>query len=233
MKLSIIVPCYNEKNTIEKIINKILNEKKIIKEIILVDDFSNDGSREIIKHSIKKKVNKVIFHNKNMGKGGCIKSARPYVKGNVIIIQDADLEYSPKDYKVLLKAYNTGKSEVIYGSRVLGKSRYRLKNFSSIYRIFFNHILSLFTNILCSQNLTDAHTCYKLFSKKILKNIKLVENDFSFCPEITVKFSNLGIKIYEVPISYNGRDYIEGKKIRFIDGFKALFVILRYRLFRS
>jgi len=233
MKLSIIVPCYNEKNTINKIIDKILNENKIKKQIILVDDFSTDGSRKIIKNFIKKKVDKVIFHNKNIGKGGCIKSALPYAKGDVIIIQDADLEYSPKDYKILLKAYNSGKSNVIYGSRVLGKSRYQLKNFSSIYRIFFNHLLTLITNTVCRQNLTDAHTCYKLFSKRILKNIKLEENDFSFCPEITVKLSNLGIKIYEVPISYNGRDHAQGKKIRFIDGIKALFVILRYRLFRS
>lgn len=231
MKLSIIVPCFNEKNTIYELIKKIHSEVNFSKEIILIDDCSTDGTRELIKDNIEKLVDKVIFHEKNLGKGSCIKSSISFITGDLVIIQDADLEYSPKDYSKLITAFKNNKSEVIYGSRVLGKKRYFLKNFSSIYRIFFNHVLSIITNIVCSQNLTDAHTCYKLFSKKILDKISLKENDFSFCPEITVKFSSLGIKIYEVPISYSGRDYKDGKKIKLIDGLKAIYVIFKYRFF--
>jgi glycosyltransferase involved in cell wall biosynthesis len=231
MKLSIIIPCFNEKNTIYELIKIIQSEVNFSKEIILIDDCSTDGTRELIKNNIENFVDKVIYHKKNLGKGACIKSSISFITGDLIIIQDADLEYSPKDYSKLINAFKNNKSEVIYGSRVLYKKRYFLKNFSSIYRIFFNHVLSIITNIICSQNLTDAHTCYKLFSKKVLNKIFLKENDFSFCPEITVKFSNLGIKIYEVPISYSGRGYNDGKKIKLIDGLKAVYVLFKYRFF--
>jgi glycosyltransferase involved in cell wall biosynthesis len=231
MKLSIVIPCFNEKNTVQELINKIISNIYFPKEIILIDDCSTDGTRELIKEKIEKLVDKVIYHKKNLGKGGCIKSSIPFITGDLIIIQDADLEYSPKDYLKLINAFKNNKSKVIYGSRVLGKKRYFLKNFSSIYRIFFNHVLSLITNIICHQNLTDAHTCYKLFSKEVLYKILLKENDFSFCPEITVKISNLGIKIWEVPISYSGRDYKDGKKIKLIDGLKAVYVLFKYRYF--
>jgi glycosyltransferase involved in cell wall biosynthesis len=231
MKLSIIIPCFNEKNTILELINRVNSDVNIPKEIILIDDCSTDGTVDLVKNKIEKLVDKVIYHKNNLGKGGCIKSSIPFITGDLVIIQDADLEYSPKDYLILINAFKNNKSEVIYGSRVLGKKRYFLKNFSSIYRIFFNHVLSIITNIVCSQNLTDAHTCYKLFSKKVLDKISLKENDFSFCPEITVKLSSLGIKIYEVPISYSGRDYKDGKKIKLIDGLKAVYVIFKYRFF--
>jgi glycosyltransferase involved in cell wall biosynthesis len=231
MKLSIIIPCFNEKNTILELINRVNSDVNIPKEIILIDDCSTDGTVDLIKNKIEKLVDKVIYHKNNLGKGGCIKSSIPFITGDLVIIQDADLEYSPKDYLILINAFKNNKSEVIYGSRVLGKKRYFLKNFSSIYRIFFNHVLSIITNIVCSQNLTDAHTCYKLFSKKVLDKISLKENDFSFCPEITVKLSSLGIKIYEVPISYSGRDYKDGKKIKLIDGLKAIYVIFKYSFF--
>jgi dolichol-phosphate mannosyltransferase len=231
MKLSIIIPCFNEKNTILEVINRVNSDVNIPKEIILIDDCSTDGTVDLIKNKIEKLVDKVIYHKNNLGKGGCIKSSIPFITGDLVIIQDADLEYSPKDYLILINAFKNNKSEVIYGSRVLGKKRYFLKNFSSIYRIFFNHVLSIITNIVCSQNLTDAHTCYKLFSKKVLDKISLKENDFSFCPEITVKLSSLGIKIYEVPISYSGRDYKDGKKIKLIDGLKAIYVIFKYSFF--
>ena len=231
MKLSIIIPCFNEKNTIHELINRVNSDVNIPKEIILIDDCSTDGTVDLIKNKIEKLVDKVIYHKNNLGKGGCIKSSIPFITGDLVIIQDADLEYSPKDYLILINAFKNNKSEVIYGSRVLGKKRYFLKNFSSIYRIFFNHVLSIITNIVCSQNLTDAHTCYKLFSKKVLDKISLKENDFSFCPEITVKLSSLGIKIYEVPISYSGRDYKDGKNIKLIDGLKAIYVIFKYSFF--
>jgi dolichol-phosphate mannosyltransferase len=229
-KLSIIIPVYNEKNTIEKLLNKIHKLRNIKKEIIVVDDASNDGSGKILKKN-KNKINKLIYHKKNLGKGAAIKSAQKFVKGNVVIIQDADLEYDPADYYKLLHFINKG-YKVVYGSRVLGKNRYLLKNFSSVIRIFFNHILTVISNFLNNQRLTDAHTCYKMFKSDIFLKIMLEEKDFSFCPEITTKIGLLKIKIKEVPIKYSGRNYNEGKKIRLIDGVKAIITLFKYRFFQ-
>lgn len=229
MKISIIIPCYNEVSTLEKIIKKISKQKNIKKEIILVDDFSNDGSRQLIKKFICKKVDKVIYHKKNLGKGACIQSALKEISGDIILIQDADLEYNPSDYEKLITPIIKKKALVVYGSRVLNKDRYKTKGFTSIFRIFANHVLTIVSNIINHQSLTDAHTCYKVFHKKVLLNLKLKENDFSFCPELTTKISKLKIKIIEVPIKYNGRSYKEGKKINFYDAIKALTVLLKYR----
>ena len=229
-KLTIIIPVYNEKNTIEKIINKICKLSDIKKEIIVVDDASNDGTKEILIKN-KNKITKLIHHKKNIGKGGAIKSAKKYIKGNYVIIQDADLEYNPSDYFKLLNFIKKG-HDVVYGSRVLSRKRYFLKNFSSLSRIFFNHALTILSNILNNQKLTDAHTCYKMFNSNIFKKIKLQENDFSFCPEITTKLALLKIKIQEVPINYNGRNYSEGKKIKFKDGIKAVITLFNYRFFK-
>jgi glycosyltransferase involved in cell wall biosynthesis len=228
-KLSIIIPVYNEQNTIQKVLNKIYKLKFIKKQIIVVDDGSIDNTANILKKN-NNKIYKLIRHTKNLGKGAAIKSAKKYIRGSVVIIQDADLEYDPKDYQKLLNCIKKG-YKVVYGSRVLGKKRYLLKNFSSVLRIFFNHILTIISNLLNNQKLTDAHTCYKMFTTDIFLKIKLKENDFSFCPEITVKISNLGIKIWEVPISYSGRDYKDGKKIKLIDGLKAVYVLFKYRYF--
>jgi dolichol-phosphate mannosyltransferase len=228
-KLSIIIPVYNEKNTIEKLLNKIHKLSDIKKEIIVVDDASNDGSTNILKKS-KKKITKLIHHKKNLGKGAAIKSAQKFIKGNVVIIQDADLEYDPSDYHKLLNFINKG-YKVVYGSRVLRKNRYLQKNFSSITRIFFNHVLTVTSNLLNNQKLTDAHTCYKMFDSNLFLKIRLEENDFSFCPEITTKIGLKRIKIKEVPIKYSGRDYNEGKKIRLIDGIKAIITLFKYRFF--
>jgi glycosyltransferase involved in cell wall biosynthesis len=229
-KLSIIIPVYNEKNTIEKLLNKIHKLSHIKKEIVVVDDASSDGSTNILKKN-KNKFTKLIHHKKNLGKGAAIKTAKKFVKGNVVIIQDADLEYNPSDYFKLLHFINKG-YKVVYGSRVLGRNRYLLKNFSSIIRIFFNHILTVISNLLNNQRLTDAHTCYKMFASDVFLKIELKENDFSFCPEITTKIGLLKIKIKEVPIKYNGRDYDEGKKIRLIDGIKAIITLFKYRFFQ-
>ncbi len=229
--ISIIIPCYNEKNTIVRIINQI-NKQKLRKEIILVDDYSNDGTREIIKTKIINKIKKVIFHKKNLGKGASIRSAKRFIKGDIVIIQDADLEYSPKDYKKMIKPILDGKTQTVYGSRVLGKKKYQLRNFTSIFRIFGNHVLTIASNIINGQNLTDAHTCYKVFKSKIFKKIKLCEKGFSFCPEVTSKLSNMRINILEVPISYKGRNIKEGKKIRFSDAIKAILTLIKYKIFR-
>ena len=228
-KLSVVIPCYNENSTISKIIKKVIDTNLNL-ELILVDDFSTDGSRKKIKQAQHKVIKKKIFHNKNKGKGACIKSALRYVSGELVIIQDADLEYNPKDYKKLLTPFLEDKVEVVYGSRVLNKKRYSLKKKLSVnFRTFSNHALTIFSNILNNQSLTDAHTCYKIFKTKLLKKIKPKENDFAFCPEVTTKISNLNLNIKEVPIHYKSRGYDEGKKIGIYDAFRVLIVIFKYK----
>ncbi len=230
MKLSIIIPVYNEKNTVIKLIDKIKKLKYLKKQIIVVDDGSIDGTRKILQQN-KEKITKLIFHKKNIGKGGAIKTAKKFVKGDVVIIQDADLEYDPNDYYKLLNCIKKG-YKVVYGSRVLGKNRYYSKNFSSFIRIFYNHLLTILSNIINKQKLTDAHTCYKMFESEVFKKINLNENDFSFCPEVTTKIAKKKITIKEISIKYKGRDYNEGKKITYIDGFKAIITLFKYRFFR-
>lgn len=230
--LSIIVPCFNEEKTIKKIIKKILQIKNIHKQIIIVNDGSTDNSLKLI-NTFKSKVDTIINHKFNRGKGFCIRSAKKKIKGNIVLIQDSDLEYNPKDYKKLIDPIMKKKCDVVYGSRVLHKNRLEnIENFSHWFRIFANFVLTFLNNIINNQSLTDAHTCYKVFKSKIFKRIILKENDFSFCPEITTKISNLGYKIFEVPISYNGRKYSEGKKIKLKDGFKAIYVLLKYKFFK-
>ena len=231
--LTIIIPVFDEINTIEKIIDKVLKVDFISKQIILVDDASTDGTRNLIENKLYKKVAKVIYHKKNMGKGYAIKSAQEYIKGNYVIIQDADLEYDPSDYVKLLKPIISGESNVVYGSRVLGKSRYQLNNFTSAFRIFGNHILTILSNLINHQKLTDAHTCYKVFNSSIFKKINLEESGFSFCPEVTTKVSNMNINIIEVPISYNGRNYKDGKKIKLSDAIQAIITLIKYKFFKK
>jgi dolichol-phosphate mannosyltransferase len=229
--LSIIIPCFNEEKTIEKIINKILKIKNINKQVIIVNDASTDRSLDVIK-KFKSKIDVVINHQYNLGKGSCIKSATNKIKGNIVLIQDADLEYDPNDYKELINPIIKKKYAVVYGSRVLNKNRFEnLENFTHWIRVFANYVLTSVNNIINNQNLTDAHTCYKVFDTGVFKKIKLVENDFAFCPEVTTKISNLGYKIYEVPINYKGRPYSEGKKIKLKDGIKAIFTLIKYKFF--
>ena len=231
MKLSIIIPVYNEMNTIQEILKRIEDLHEIKKQIIIVDDGSSDETFNLIQNYKFKSEHKIIKHKVNSGKGAAIKSSVNYISGDIVIIQDADLEYDPKDYKEVIYPIIKNKSKIVYGSRVLNKKRYNQTNFISNFRIFCNHILTLLTNLLYKQNLTDAHTCYKAFDAKIFKQIDLKENDFAFCPEITAKVSKLGFKIFEVPINYFGRNYNEGKKISFYDGIRAVIVLLKYRFF--
>mgnify|MGYP001394448923 CR=1 FL=1 len=231
MKLSIIIPVYNEKLTILEILKRVENLKDIHKQIIIIDDGSTDETFQLINKFNFISEYKVIRHSSNSGKGSCIKSAQQYVSGNIVIIQDADLEYDPSDYKIILDEIIKNHKKVVYGSRVLNKKRYNQKNFTSNFRVFANHILTILTNILFNQKLTDAHTCYKAFEAEVFKNIKLCEDDFAFCPEITAKISKLGLKILEVPIGYFGRSYSEGKKISFYDGIRAVLVLFKYRIF--
>lgn len=232
MKLSIIIPVYNEEKTILKIINKILKIKHINKELIVVNDGSTDNSKKLLNKFSNKKI-RIINHTKNLGKGAAIKSAQKHIKGTHVIIQDADLEYEPNDYKNLLRPFKKKYISVVYGSRVLKKKRYKLKSFSSFDRIFYNHILTILSNIINGQRLTDAHTCYKVFKSDIFRSIILEENGFAFCPEITTKISNLDINIHEVPISYRGRSYSEGKKITYFDGIEAIYALFKYKFIRN
>ena len=228
-KVTIIIPVFNEKNYIYKIIKKIKKNIYYDKQIIIVDDFSNDGTKKIIKKI--KNIDKIIFHKKNMGKGAAIKSAVPFIKGNIVAIQDADLEYDPKDLNKLIKIMISKNLRIIYGSRVLKKKRYNTDLFISNFRIFGNHVLTVISNILNNQKLTDAHTCYKVFRSKIFIKLNLQENDFAFCPEVTTKISLLNEEIKEAPISYKGRSVKEGKKIHFYDAIRALITILKYKYF--
>ena len=230
MKLSIIIPVYNEVKTIIKIVKKIKTQSIKNLEIIIVDDCSTDGTKEILKEKLNKQVKSVLYHKKNRGKGAAIITGRKKLTGDIVIIQDADLEYDPKDYKKLIQPIINKKSKVVYGTRVKKNNRYNSKNFISLSRIFFNHILTIFSNILNNQNLSDAHTCYKVFDAKLFKSIKLKEKDFAFCPEVTTKISKLNQKILEIPIRYKGRTKSEGKKIGLIDGIRAIFVLIKYQL---
>ena len=233
MKISIIIPVYNEKKTIIKLLTKVKRLKNINKQIIVIDDGSTDGSSELIKSRFNEKNVKLIFHKYNRGKGAAIKSAIKYIYGDIVLIQDADLEYDPNDYYKLLEPFKKTNVKVVYGSRVLKKKRYSIKkSFPTNFRVFANHVLTIFSNVINRQNLTDAHTCYKLFNSELFKKLQLSENDFAFCPEVTTKISNLNLSIFEVPISYNGRGYDEGKKIGINDAFRVFSVILKYKFFK-
>ncbi len=231
MLISVIIPVYNEEKTIDKILNKILSLKDFNIEIIVVNDGSTDQTTSILKNFKEYEFIKFINHKFNLGKGAAIQSAKKFIKGDIIIIQDADLEYNPSDYIKLIEPIISKKASVVYGSRVLGKARYKNKSFTSNFRVFANHILTIISNILNSQNLTDAHTCYKVFEATLFKSIKLSENGFNFCPEITTKISKKKINIVEVPISYFGRSYEEGKKIKLSDGLEAIYTLFKYRFF--
>ena len=228
-KVTIIIPVFNEKNYIDIIIKKVKKNISYKKQIIVVDDCSFDGTKKIIKKI--KNIDKIIFHKKNLGKGAAIKSAAPYVTGDIIAIQDADLEYDPRDLNKLIKIMISKKHKIIYGSRVLNKKRYKSGIFLSNFRVFGNHVLTLISNFFNNQKLTDAHTCYKIFRKDIFKKLNLQENDFAFCPEVTTKIFLLNEKIKEIPISYKGRSVEDGKKINFYDAIRALTTILKYKYF--
>lgn len=232
--LSIIIPVYNEVKTIDKVIFKIKKLSKIKKQIIIVDDGSTDGTTNRLKKLKKQfKIDNIIFCKENKGKGHAIKLGKKKIKQKFTIIQDADLEYNPKDYLKILKVLMKNKYRVVYGSRVLNTKRYSNNNFTSNIRVFANHALTIVSNLINSQNLTDAHTCYKAFDTKVFRKINLKENGFSFCPEVTTKVSNLKLQIFEVKISYRGRDYKSGKKISFIDGFAALWTLIKYKILQN
>jgi len=228
--LTIIIPVYNEIKTIEKLLNRVF-KINIKKQIIVIDDASIDGTSKILKKYIKK-IDKLISHKINKGKGAAIKSAQKYIRGKYTAIQDADLEYKPTDLLKILNYIKKKKLNVVYGSRVLNKNKFKnTKNFTHFVRIWGNIFLTKVSNIVNNQSLTDAHTCYKVFRSDIFSKIKLQEKGFAFCPEVTTKIAKKNYLINEIPISYNGRTYLEGKKINSFDGLIALHCLLKYRYF--
>ena len=228
--LTIIIPVYNEIKTIEKLLNRVF-KISIKKQIIVIDDASIDGTSKILK-KYKKKIDKLITHKINKGKGAAIKSAQKYIRGKYTAIQDADLEYKPTDLLKILNYIKKKKLNVVYGSRVLNKNKFKnTKNFTHLVRIWGNIFLTKVSNIINNQSLTDAHTCYKVFRSDIFSKIKLQEKGFAFCPEVTTKIAKKNYLINEIPISYNGRTYLEGKKINSFDGLIALHCLLKYRYF--
>lgn len=230
MKLSIVIPCFNEESTIKEILKKVHAQSKFDKEIIVIDDFSNDRTREILKNEIKDQIDKLIFNDKNYGKGYSIKQGINAATGDYILVQDADLEYDPSDYEKLLKPLENGVADVVYGSRFIGSEEKRVLYF---WHMIGNNILTLLSNMFTNLNLSDMEVCYKVFKSEIIKNINLEENRFGFEPEVTAKIAKIkNIRIYEVGVKYFGRTYSDGKKITWKDGFSALRCIVYYNLFK-
>ena len=228
MKLSVIIPCFNEINTIEQIISKVQNFNDLEKEIIVIDDCSNDGTKEKLNSEISNSIDKLITNDKNFGKGYSLRKGISVATGDIIIFQDADLEYDPSEYKNLLKPILEGKADVVFGSRFTGSGEKRVLYF---WHRLANLILTTLSNMFSNLNLTDMEIGYKVFKSEIIKDLNLKENRFGIEPEITAKIAKKKIRIYEVGVRYFGRTYNEGKNITWKDGIRAVYCILRYNLF--
>ena len=229
MKLSVIIPCYNERNTIRSLVDAVLSQPYDNKEIIIVDDASTDGTKDVLCKEIAPFIAKILYHEKNQGKGAALKTGINAATGDIILIQDADLEYDPMEYPDLLNPILQNKADVVFGSRFMGGKPHRVLYF---WHRVGNGFLTLISNMFTNLNLTDMETCYKVFRREIIQGISIEENRFGFEPEIVAKVAKTRCRIFEVGISYYGRTYKEGKKIGWKDGFHALYCIFKYNVFR-
>lgn len=229
MKVSIVIPCYNEKNTIAKIVEAVRSAPVENKEIIVIDDGSNDGTQTLLREKLSGVVDQIIYHPVNLGKGAALRAGFEAASGDIILVQDADLEYSPEEYPVLLEPIISGKADAVFGSRFMGGRPHRVAFF---WHMVGNRFLTLLSNMFTNLNLTDLETGYKAFRAPLIKSIQIEENRFGFEPEITAKLAKKRCRIYEVGISYYGRTYEEGKKIGWRDGLRALYVIVKYNCCR-
>ena len=230
MKVSIVIPCYNEKNTIEKIVEAVRNAPIQRKEIIVIDDCSGDGTQAVLKERLSQKVDRIIYHPVNRGKGAALRSGFAAATGDIILIQDADLEYSPEDYPALLEPLISDRADAVFGSRFMGGRPHRVLFF---WHMVGNKFLTVLSNLFTNLNLTDMETGYKAFKAPLIKSIQIQEDRFGVEPEIIAKLARAGCRIYEVGISYSGRTYREGKKINWRDGMRALYAIVKYNLERN
>jgi glycosyltransferase involved in cell wall biosynthesis len=228
MKLSIVIPCYNEADTIRQIVDRVRASPVPDKEIIIVDDFSCDGTRDLLRTEVAPLVDKIIYHEANHGKGAALRSGFAAATGDIVLVQDADLEYDPQEYPRLITPIVDGRAAVVFGSRFRGGDAHRVVYF---WHMIGNQFLTLCSNMLTNLNLTDMETCYKVFRRDVLQKIAIEENRFGCEPEITAKVAKLRVPVYEVGISYSGRTYQEGKKIGWRDGVRAFYVIVKYNVF--
>ncbi|MEP7070253.1 MAG: glycosyltransferase family 2 protein [Usitatibacter sp.] len=229
MKLSVIIPCYNEANTIEQLIDAVRAAPWPDKEIIVVDDGSTDGTREKLSGALRGRIDRLELHEVNQGKGAALRSGIRLATGDIVIIQDADLEYDPVQYPRLLAPIAEDRADVVFGSRFMGAEPHRVLYF---WHRLGNGVLTLLSNMFTNLNLTDMETCYKAFRREVIQSITIEENRFGFEPEITAKVAKMRVRVYEVGIAYYGRTYAEGKKVNWRDGVRAIYCVVKYNVFR-
>lgn len=227
MKLSVIIPCYNEFNTLAQVIDAVRQSPVRNCEIIVVDDCSNDGTRELLQAGLGDRADQVLFHRQNQGKGAALRTGFAAATGDIVIVQDADLEYDPQEFPLVIDPIVQGKADVVFGSRFMGGRPHRVVYY---WHMLGNRFLTMLSNMMTNINLTDMETCYKAFRRDVIQSVQIQENRFGFEPEITAKVAKMNCRIYEVGISYYGRTYSEGKKIGWRDGFRAIYCILKYNL---